>query len=103
MHLNILSDQEVLRYNRQISLHQFDFEGQEALKQSKVLIVGLGGLGCSAAQYLTASGVGTLTLVDDDSVELSNLHRQVLHTDEDIGKLKVISAKQTLPIPSPIL
>ncbi len=96
MHLNILSDQEVLRYNRQISLNQFDFEGQEALKQSKVLIVGLGGLGCSAAQYLTASGVGTLTLVDDDSVELSNLHRQVLHTDEDIGKLKVISAKQTL-------
>ena len=89
MHLNILSDQEVLRYNRQISLNQFDFEGQEALKHSKVLIVGLGGLGCSAAQYLTASGVGTLTLVDDDSVELSNLHRQVLHTDEDIGKLKV--------------
>lgn len=100
--MDILSDQEVLRYNRQISLNQFDFEGQEALKQSKVLIIGLGGLGCSAAQYLTASGVGTLTLVDDDCVELSNLHRQILHTDEDIGKLKVISAKQTLQQLNPL-
>ena len=61
-----LSDQEMLRYNRQIILRGFDFDGQEALKDSRVLIVGLGGLGCAASQYLASAGVGNLTLLDFD-------------------------------------
>ncbi|EHU9470911.1 molybdopterin-synthase adenylyltransferase MoeB [Vibrio vulnificus] len=94
--MEILSDQEMLRYNRQIILRQFDFEGQEALKQSSILILGAGGLGCAASQYLATAGVGRLTLIDDDIVELSNLQRQVLHHDADIGRKKVESAAQSL-------
>ncbi|GAL32095.1 molybdopterin biosynthesis protein MoeB [Vibrio maritimus] len=94
--MDILSDEEMLRYNRQIILKNFDFDGQEALKQSSILIIGAGGLGCAASQYLAAAGVGTLTLVDDDVVELSNLQRQVLHHDASIGLKKVDSARQAL-------
>ncbi|MGX1927039.1 molybdopterin-synthase adenylyltransferase MoeB [Vibrio sp. NH-7] len=94
--MEILSDQEMLRYNRQIILKQFDFEGQEALKQSSVLVLGAGGLGCASSQYLATAGVGKLTLVDDDVVELSNLQRQVLHHDSDIGRKKVDSAADAL-------
>lgn len=86
--MDILSDQEMLRYNRQIILRHFDFDGQEALKQSSVLILGAGGLGCASSQYLATAGVGKLTLIDDDIVELSNLQRQVLHHDADIGRKK---------------
>ncbi len=71
-----LSDQEMLRYNRQIILRGFDFDGQEALKDSRVLVVGLGGLGCAASQYLASAGVGNLTLLDFDTVSLSNLQRR---------------------------
>lgn len=91
-----LSDEEMLRYNRQIILRGFDFDGQEKLKASSVLIIGLGGLGCAASQYLTAAGVGTLTLVDFDTVSLSNLQRQILHRDDRIGMPKVESARLTL-------
>lgn len=91
-----LSDAEMLRYNRQIILRQFDFEGQEALKGSSMLILGAGGLGCASTQYLAAAGVGKLTLIDDDKVEVSNLQRQVLHSDATVGMLKVESAKQAL-------
>ena len=94
--MEILSDAEMLRYNRQIILKQFDFEGQEALKQSSVLVLGAGGLGCASAQYLATAGVGHITLIDDDHVELSNLQRQVLHNDNDIGRKKVDSAAQSL-------
>lgn len=94
--MEILSDKEMLRYNRQIILRNFDFEGQEALKQSSVLVIGAGGLGCASTQYLATAGIGHMTLVDFDSVELSNLQRQVLHTDADIGKLKVDSASESL-------
>ncbi|MCA2465172.1 MULTISPECIES: ThiF family adenylyltransferase, partial [Vibrio] len=94
--MDILSDQEMLRYNRQIILRQFDFEGQEALKQSSVLILGAGGLGCASSQYLATAGVGRITLIDDDIVELSNLQRQVLHHDTDIGHKKVDSAADAL-------
>lgn len=94
--MEILSDAEMLRYNRQIILKAFDFEGQEALKQSSILILGAGGLGCASSQYLATAGLGKLTLIDDDIVELSNLQRQVLHHDADIGKLKVESAAQAL-------
>ncbi|MGE6109773.1 molybdopterin-synthase adenylyltransferase MoeB [Aeromonas sobria] len=92
----ILSDAELLRYNRQIVLKSFDFEGQEALKQARVLVIGAGGLGCAASQYLAVAGVGQLTLVDFDKVELSNLQRQVLHSDGRIGMYKVDSAAETL-------
>lgn len=101
--MEILSDQEMLRYNRQIILKQFDFEGQEALKQSSILVLGAGGLGCASSQYLATAGVGKLTLIDDDVVELSNLQRQVLHHDADIGKKKVLSAAQSLAQLNPYL
>ena len=91
-----LSYEEELRYNRQIILKSIDFEGQEKLKESKMLIVGLGGLGCAASQYLAASGIGHLTLLDFDYVSLSNLQRQVLHCDARLNMPKVESAKIAL-------
>lgn len=91
-----LSYEEELRYNRQIILKAVDFDGQEKLKDSRILIVGLGGLGCAASQYLAAAGVGHLTLLDFDTVSLSNLQRQVLHTDSRLNMPKVESAKIAL-------
>ena len=91
-----LTHQEELRYNRQIVLKDIDFDGQETLKSSKMLIVGLGGLGCAASQYLAVAGVGHLTLLDFDTVDLSNLQRQVLHDDSCLGRPKVESAKLSL-------
>jgi adenylyltransferase/sulfurtransferase len=82
----ILSDAELLRYNRQIVLKSFDFEGQEALKQSRVLVIGAGGLGCAASQYLAVAGVGHLTLVDFDRVELSNLPAEMCRNSEMHGQ-----------------
>ncbi|WP_386693007.1 MULTISPECIES: molybdopterin-synthase adenylyltransferase MoeB [unclassified Lonepinella] len=96
-----LTYQEELRYNRQIILKAVDFAGQEKLKDSRMLIVGLGGLGCSASQYLAAAGIGHLTLLDFDTVSLSNLQRQVLHTDERIDMPKVLSAKIALQTINP--
>ncbi|EMH6404554.1 molybdopterin-synthase adenylyltransferase MoeB [Providencia rettgeri] len=96
-----LSDPEMLRYNRQIILRGFDFDGQEKLKAGKVLVIGLGGLGCAATQYLAAAGVGHLTLVDFDTVSLSNLQRQVLHRDATIDMPKVDSAKTQLAAINP--
>lgn len=96
-----LTDYEILRYNRQIILKSVDFDGQEKLKSSRILIVGLGGLGCAASQYLASAGVGHLTLVDFDTVSLSNLQRQILHTDETIGQPKVASAKARLAAINP--
>lgn len=91
-----LSYEQMLRYSRHIMLPAIELEGQTKIRNSHVLIVGLGGLGCSAAQFLAASGVGKLTLVDDDVVEKTNLQRQVLHTESALGGAKVFSAKQTL-------
>ena len=91
-----LTQAEELRYNRQIVLKAIDFDGQEKLKGSKMLIVGLGGLGCAASQYLTVAGVGHLTLLDFDIVSLSNLQRQVLHDDSRLDMPKVESAKLSL-------
>ncbi len=91
-----LTDYQRQRYTRQILLPSFGFDGQEQLVASTVLVLGVGGLGCAAAQYLCTAGVGDLILVDDDSVELSNLHRQVLHGEADIGRLKVESARDSL-------
>lgn len=96
-----LSDEETLRYNRQIILKGFDFCGQERLKASHALIVGLGGLGCAASQYLAAAGLGTLTLIDFDTVSLSNLHRQILYHNEHLGISKAISAGNSLAMLNP--
>lgn len=96
-----LTDAQMLRYNRQIVLRGFDFEGQEKLQHARVMIIGLGGLGCAAAPYLAAAGVGHLTLVDFDRVSLSNLQRQILHRDARIGMLKVDSARTELAALNP--
>ena len=91
-----LSDQEMMRYNRQIILRGFDFEGQETHKEARVLVVGVGGLGCAATQYLAGAGVGHLTLLDFDTVSVSNLQRQTLHSDATVGQPKVLSARDAL-------
>ncbi|MGI2179145.1 molybdopterin-synthase adenylyltransferase MoeB [Shewanella frigidimarina] len=99
----ILTDNEMLRYSRQISIKAIDIDGQEKLKLAKVLIIGAGGLGCAASQYLAVAGVGEITLVDFDTVELSNLQRQILHYDANIGQAKVESAKQSLMLLNPLI
>lgn len=96
-----LTDHEMLRYNRQISLKAVDFDGQEKLKESRVLIVGAGGLGCAASQYLASVGVGKIILVDFDTISLSNLQRQILYTDADIGQPKAEVAKAQLQAINP--
>ncbi len=90
------NDDELLRYSRQIMLPQIGIEGQQKILQSKVLLFGAGGLGSPVAMYLAASGVGELTVVDPDTVDLTNLQRQILHCTNDVDEDKVISAKQTL-------
>ncbi|WKX27551.1 molybdopterin-synthase adenylyltransferase MoeB [Tatumella ptyseos] len=96
-----LSDNELLRYDRQIVLKDFDVEKQQMLAEAKVMIVGIGGLGCAVATYLASSGVGQLTLVDPDTVSLSNLPRQILFTEADCGQAKVVVAKQQLLLRNP--
>lgn len=96
MKLKALNTSQAMRYSRQISLAGFDLDKQEILINAKVLIIGVGGLGCSAAQYLCASGVGEITLVDDDIVDSSNLQRQILHFESSIGNKKVASGANTL-------
>lgn len=88
-----MNDDELLRYSRHILLPEIDITGQEALINARVLIVGMGGLGCPIALYLTASGVGHITISDDDCVELTNLQRQIAHFDSDLGRPKVESAQ----------
>jgi len=84
-------DEELLRYSRQIMLPELDIEGQQRLADARVLIVGLGGLGSPLALYLASSGVGELVLVDDDQVDVSNLQRQIAHTEASIGDNKAES------------
>ena len=98
-----MTDEELLRYSRQILLPEFDIVGQECLGRSRALIVGLGGLGSAAAMYLAAAGVGRLILVDFDTVDLSNLQRQIVHRTADIGRLKVESACDTLLALNPLV
>lgn len=96
-----MKDEQLLQYSRQIMLPEVDIAGQENLLAAKVLVVGLGGLGCPAAMYLAAAGVGRLTLVDFDEVDLTNLQRQIAHTYADVGVNKAISAEQTLTAINP--
>lgn len=91
-----MNDQQLLRYSRHILLDEIGIEGQEKFLSAHALIIGAGGLGSSAAYYLAAAGVGKLTLVDHDQVDLTNLQRQILHTTERIGQSKVASAKYAL-------
>ena len=91
-----MNDEQLLRYSRQIMLPQIDVAGQEKLLASRVLIIGMGGLGSPIAMYLASAGVGQLVIADDDNVELSNLQRQIAHGMSDINSTKVESAKNTL-------
>jgi len=97
----MLSKEEHSRYNRHIILPEVGLEGQEKLKLSKVLVVGAGGLGCPVLIYLAAAGVGTIGIVDFDSVDESNLHRQILFGTGDIGKPKAEAAKIKLQEQNP--
>jgi len=90
-----MNDEQLLRYSRQINLPSVGYEGQQALLDSHVAIVGTGGLGSPVALYLAAAGVGQVTLIDLDEVDVSNLQRQIAHTNGSIGKSKVESAKQS--------
>jgi adenylyltransferase/sulfurtransferase len=91
-----MNDDQLLRYSRQIMLPKVGIEGQERLLASRVLVVGLGGLGSPAAMYLAAAGVGSLLVADFDAVDLSNLQRQIMHATDRIGLSKVDSAQRTL-------
>lgn len=91
-----MNDAQLLRYSRHLLLEDIDVEGQEKLLNAHALVIGAGGLGSAAAPYLAAAGVGHITLVDHDEVELTNLQRQIMHTDAMIGKSKVASGKQFL-------
>src|SRR5947208_3671593 len=91
-----LGHDELLRYSRQINLTQVGEEGQCRLKQARVLCIGAGGLGSPASLYLAAAGVGTIGIIDQDTVDLSNLHRQILHGTSDVGREKTDSARGRL-------
>jgi molybdopterin-synthase adenylyltransferase len=91
-----MNDQQLLRYSRHILLQEIGIEGQEKLIGAHALIIGAGGLGSPAALFLAASGVGTLTICDNDTVDLTNLQRQIMHRTASIGMNKVDSARATL-------
>lgn len=97
----MLSDDELLRYSRQILLPQIDIDGQLRIRAAQVLVIGLGGLGSPVALYLAAAGVGELHLADFDSVDLTNLQRQVIHDSQSVGQGKVDSAMARLAALNP--
>jgi molybdopterin/thiamine biosynthesis adenylyltransferase len=96
-----MNDQQLLRYSRHILLPEIGVEGQQKLLDSHALVIGAGGLGCPAALFLAASGVGTLTLCDGDTVDLTNLQRQILHRTASVGLSKVASAQSALAEANP--
>jgi len=99
----MLDQSELIRYNRQLKIPDFGEEGQRKLKDSHAIIIGMGGLGCASATYLTAAGVGHITIVDSDTVELSDLNRQILYWHEDIGEKKVTVAQKKLSKLNPLV
>lgn len=96
-----MNDQQLLRYSRHILLPEFGIEGQQKILDAHALIIGAGGLGSPAALYLASSGVGTITLCDNDTVDLTNLQRQIIHRTSSIGISKVASAQRTLAEANP--
>ena len=98
-----LSSEELSRYSRHLLLPEVGIEGQQKLKASSILCIGLGGLGSACALYLAAAGIGRLGLIDNDRVDLSNLQRQVLHGTDDVGRKKIESARDTLHAINPHL
>jgi len=96
-----MNDQQLLRYSRHILLDQIGIEGQQKITEARALIIGAGGLGSPAALYLASAGVGHITLVDNDSVDLTNLQRQIMHTTAAVGMAKVSSGKHTLEAINP--
>ena len=91
-----MNDEQLLRYSRHLLLEEIDVAGQEKLLRSHALVIGAGGLGSAAAPYLAAAGIGHITLIDHDRVELTNLQRQIMHTEKSVGKSKVNSGKEFL-------
>lgn len=91
-----LSDHQLLKYSRQIMLPKIDIAGQQKLLDAHVVILGLGGLGSPVAMYLATAGIGEITLIDDDKVDLSNLQRQIIHHYDSQGQYKVNSAKERI-------
>ncbi|MFZ5639426.1 MAG: HesA/MoeB/ThiF family protein, partial [Bacillota bacterium] len=98
---DLTSEEHIKRYSRHILLPEVGGTGQTKISNGKVLVIGTGGLGSPVAWYLAAAGVGTLGLVDDDVVDLSNLQRQIVHATPDIGRPKVESAKEKLSALNP--
>ncbi|GAB4057092.1 molybdopterin-synthase adenylyltransferase MoeB [Uliginosibacterium sediminicola] len=96
-----MNDEQLLRYSRHILLPELDVEGQQAILDSRVLIVGAGGLGSPAAMYLASAGVGTIILADGDTVDLTNLQRQILHRNDSVGRFKAESGRDTLATLNP--
>jgi molybdopterin/thiamine biosynthesis adenylyltransferase len=94
---------EFLRYNRQTILPEIGDEGQEKLKKAKVLVIGAGGLGCPVLQYIATAGVGYIGIMDFDTIEIHNLHRQILYTENEIGKKKAIVAKEVISQLNPLI
>jgi molybdopterin/thiamine biosynthesis adenylyltransferase/rhodanese-related sulfurtransferase len=91
------------RYIRQIILPEMGLDGQQKLKAARVLVIGAGGLGCPLLQYLTAAGVGTIGIVDNDTVDVTNLHRQILYSPADVGKNKALVAAEKLSVMNPFV
>ncbi|WP_028603164.1 HesA/MoeB/ThiF family protein [Ottowia thiooxydans] len=96
-----MNDRQLLRYSRHLLLDELGIEGQQKLLEAHALILGAGGLGSPVAMYLASAGVGRLTIVDDDSVDLTNLQRQIIHTEARVGLPKVDSARQTIAALNP--
>ena len=92
----MLEIQDYLRYTKPMLLPEIGNEGQEKIKKAKIIVIGAGGLGCPILQYLAASGVGTIGIVDFDVIELSNLHRQILYRENQIGSPKATTALELL-------